>query len=278
MTAHLWSLRSLRLAVKRTSILDSFPQDALKQKTFLNGMHLLRNSEVPLSFAAVEKSFITRIPVHPSSVTSPARFSTSADHTGTNSQNLEEPSSNKDVSSETTPKLGAMEVGSISIQSAPASAPLLSTDAFQITDTGTTVESGAPPESKSCADKGLAKKPKIERTTDQAILEYAATFLWPDDVRHRLRIVGSAVCLIAAKITTIQGPILLSKLVDSLTQTGAVAQSGGFGSALSDGLAQTLATLLGIGAGATISPQAATAFGEGTSRANFRDFDLFGSL
>ncbi|CEM14184.1 unnamed protein product [Vitrella brassicaformis CCMP3155] len=64
-----------------------------------------------------------------------------------------------------------------------------------------------------------------KRTTWQGnldILKSLATFLWPSDTSHRVRVVASVGCLILGKLATIQAPLLLGKLVDHVASTPSI--------------------------------------------------------
>eukprot|EP00921_Rhytidocystis_pertsovi_P018139 GHVQ01028614.1.p1 GENE.GHVQ01028614.1~~GHVQ01028614.1.p1 ORF type:complete len:721 (+),score=69.79 GHVQ01028614.1:416-2578(+) len=77
--------------------------------------------------------------------------------------------------------------------------------------------SKSPPSSSTPPALACTKLSRVVSPETYSILSTLAPYLWPNDIRYRLRVVGSVICLVLSKAATIQAPIILGQLVDHLS-------------------------------------------------------------
>ncbi|EEA07435.1 ATP-binding cassette sub-family B member 7, putative [Cryptosporidium muris RN66] len=63
------------------------------------------------------------------------------------------------------------------------------------------------------------KKSKILKKNEADAFEYVSAFIWPKNKYFRLRVVFATASLALAKVATVQAPIILAKLIDSMGHT-----------------------------------------------------------
>ncbi|PHJ24380.1 abc transporter family protein, partial [Cystoisospora suis] len=101
---------------------------------------------------------------------------------------------------------------SSSSSSASPSSPSSSPSSSSSSSSSSTTSLGYPAHTPSCTACPVSRTSSSPSSLE--LLFSLLPYLWPSSRSHRLRVIGSVFCLTAAKVATIQAPLLLANLVD----------------------------------------------------------------